>query len=228
MTQHALRGRTRYPGQVFAPAPAPELSAIMYKALTLPIIGSGTSFAITMPSIISAGDLLISYSFTRSALTVPAGWNWAVNAENNGNTQWAQMLYRTAVASDAGATLTFTQATNTRYGFGLVVASVPSTGYKLEASAKTKAAGIAEQPSITSLGNGRFYIGVFSNYYGYTGTIYIGGEEWSIVSVPYRADNRICASVVSGNAGAIPAWTIFANTTPSDSCAMAAVFAPNT
>lgn len=75
-----------------------------------------TSQSATIPAAVAADDLLIAVIMHRADLTAPAGWTLVKNQTATGGTTRVDVsVYkRTAVAGDAGASTTWTQATSQR------------------------------------------------------------------------------------------------------------------
>lgn len=76
-----------------------------------------TSQNYTIPATVLAGDLLLAFVMHRDTLTTPTGWTVVdTSGAFTTSNQYTTCLKRIAQAGDAGATVTFTQASSQRMG----------------------------------------------------------------------------------------------------------------
>jgi hypothetical protein len=207
-------------------------SEIRYKSHVLPVYTAGaTSVSLTIPSDTVEGDLLIVCLFARSAVTAPSGWTQAIKQTvYTANVQWLEVYYKIASSSDAGSTLTFTQATSARMAVSLIVAICPSSGMAIDDFAGANSTGQAAIPSVTSEGSGRLCLIAHSSYYSVTSgssNYYVIGNKWQIINDPYFELSRLAISICHMGSGARPSATLKANTTyNTDTASIAVIFAP--
>jgi len=87
----------------------PVSNAVTFVGATPNTYASASSISATVPSSVQAGDLLIAAATIRAgqSLSTPSGWTLVNNTVGVGTSNVKQYLFRkTAVAGDAGATLT--------------------------------------------------------------------------------------------------------------------------
>ena len=92
------------------------------------VIANGTSTSITVPATIQAGDLLVLQAVGAWAPTVPSGWNQLY--ANSGTMVGSFVATKTAVAGDAGSTVTVTWSGNESGVLNLIALVTPGYGFR--------------------------------------------------------------------------------------------------
>lgn len=206
-------------------------SEIKYKSHVLPVYTAGaTSLSLTVPTDTVEGDLLIVCLFARSLVTTPLGWTRVIKQSiNTANTQWLEVYYKIASASDIGSVLTFTQASAVRMAISLIVATCPANGVAIDNFSGSSDATIATIPTITSTGLGRLCLIAHTSYYSFTSgkvEYYLNGNKWIIINDPFIDLNRFAISICHLNNGTRPSSIIITNAAISDTASIAVIFKP--
>lgn len=206
-------------------------SEIRYKSHVPPVYTAGaTSVSVTIPSDTVEGDLLIVCLFARSTVTAPSGWIQAIKQSiYTANVQWLEVYYKIASSTDAGATLTFTQATSARMAVSLIVATCPTSGVAIDDFAGANSSTKVAIPSVTSEGSGRLCIIAHTAYYSISSgpaQYYLIGNKWIMINDPYFDLNRIAISICHLGSGARPSATLQTYSSISDTAAVAVIFQP--
>lgn len=119
-----MRLRKRQRGFLLAPyrfgpsaPPAAELIGTAFSGYSV-----GTSSSATIPAAAEEDDLLLAFVMHRAALTAPAGWTLVATQSCTGSSstvQYTSVYKRIALAGDASASTTWTQASSQRFAVHL-------------------------------------------------------------------------------------------------------------
>lgn len=129
-------------------------------------VASDTSVTVTAPAETADGDLLVAVIMRRSALTVPAGWAQLADQAIPAGWQWGTVLARDATASDAGASLTFTQSSAGRMACVVLALRSLNGSVVFDASnVTTTTAAPHTGPAVTASQDGELAVAVSSCFY---------------------------------------------------------------
>lgn len=168
------------------------------------LYASGTSFNITAPASVVAGDFIAVVIFSRSLVSAPAGFIKVAYRESATFAQWLEVWTKVADGSEAGAVLTFTQPYSGRFGISLttLVCQTAIVVEELGYSDMTTADGIHPIPIVTALGDGRLQLSASDCVYS-TSPLYevTPPDGWIVIRPDDTVDNRMAAAVRSVDAG---------------------------
>lgn len=176
------------------------------------------SASVVIPSTTKAGDIIIVYGFRRDTLTPPTGYAFIYEHKSTytGLDQWTFSYYKIAVASDAGATHTFSVASSTRMGLGVVVLR-SFRGYKIESTGYKDGAGT---PTATPVSDKSVLLIASSNPVAATSTsYYVWGQRTALASTPAAVGgglHRLCGSIAFLPAGVAFSGTVYSSSSSTD------------
>lgn len=134
------------------------VNTIAYSVETYGCDGENSlSVSNVVPSVTQSGDMIVVCMFARSAVTAPSGFTLAVS-ENNPNTttgQFSAIYYKVSNGSEAGSTLTFTQASASSICMSVIVLRSSTGGVLLDTTGSNGISSyMTEYPNINASANG--------------------------------------------------------------------------
>lgn len=207
----------------------PEVHCVAYAQDTW---ATSTSISVVVPDSVVEGDYLVVGLHARSAVTPADGFVKITEQLEPSSVQTTYVYWRVATSDDAGATLTFSQATSLNIAITLFVLAC-ATGIVVEDYDSVGTTGKTTFPAVSSSGTGRLAILVCGNRYALISpnntVIYIYRNNWANVTSLRGILYALCAGYTPNvGSGAVTAPAgIDVNTTVSLGIIMV-VFAPGT